>query len=211
MMNPAAGCPLGPLLSLPKPPLVSKEQLLLALPSQTPTNGSSSLLASDYFSFRIAVPQCLTRAAQGGKGSILAHSLQPSWLRRNTGEIGSGCGRYSRRLVTVPQVRHRGDECPPLLVSSFLPLYNGATHNQGTSSLLVRLLWKGPHRHTQKCVSLVTSNRVMVTVEIIVISVIVFSNFKPVSHISQPFSHHISFTLNIRPLFPLNGPAPCNG
>lgn len=95
MRNPAAGCPLGPLLSLPKPPLVSKAQLLLALPSQTPTNGSSSLLASDSFSFRIAVAQCLTRAAQGGKGSILAHSLQPLWLRRNTGEIGSGCGRYS--------------------------------------------------------------------------------------------------------------------
>lgn len=51
----------------------------------------------------------------------------------------------------------------------------------------LRLLWKGPHRHTQKCISQVTSNRVMVTVEIIVISVIVFSSFKPVSHSSQPF------------------------
>lgn len=203
MRNPAAVCPLGPLLSLPKLPLVFKAQLSLSLPSQTPTNGSSSLLA--------AVAQCLTRAAQGGKGSILTHSLQPSWLKRNTGEIGSSCSRYSRWLVTVPQVRQRRWVpvlcwlLPFSLCCTMVPL----TIREPLSSL--RLLWKGPHRHTQKCVSQVTSNQVMVTVEIIVISVIVFSNFKPVSHISQPFSHHISFTLNILPLVPLNGPAPCNG
>lgn len=152
MRNPAAGCPLGPLLSLPKPPLVSNAQLSLPLPSQTPTNRSSSLLATDSFSFRIAVAQCLTRAAQGRKGSILTHSLQPSWLRRNTDEVGSSCGRYSRRLVTVPQFRHRGDEGPALLVSSFLPLYYGATHNQGTSSLLIKTSLERPSQtHPEVC------------------------------------------------------------
>lgn len=52
----------------------------------------------------------------------------------------------------IPQVRHGGDECLALLVSSFLPLYDGATHNQGTFSLLTKTSLERPSQtHPEVC------------------------------------------------------------
>lgn len=110
MRNPAAVCPLGPLLSLPKPPLVHKAQLSLSLPSQTPTNGSSSLLVNDSFSFRIAAAQCLEQH-KVEKGLFWLTVYNRHGSEGTLVRLGLAVADTPGDLSFVPQVRHRGDEC----------------------------------------------------------------------------------------------------
>lgn len=81
------------------------------------------------------------------------------------------------------------------MLSPFLEMAPLTTRAHLLSSL--KPLWKRLHRHTQKCISWVISNLVMVIGKIITIAVIVFSNFKPVSHVSH-LVYHVPFTLNIK-------------